>query len=102
MSGYGGAALDMTELWAIVLIWAIIVGLGILVGYYGVKIFLRTRERSMGFLAAGFLLISGVAGIVWFLMYFAGMNLYQCELGSTGFTAIGFASILYSIRSRAT
>lgn len=101
MSGYG-AAPDMSELWEILLTWAVIVALGVVVGYYGFKVYLKTRERSMGFLAAGFLLISGVAGTVWFAMYFAGMDLYQCELGSTGFTAVGFASILYSIRSKAT
>lgn len=101
MSGYGVPGVEMSDLWAIILTWAIVVGLGVVVGYYGLRIYLRSRDRSMGFLAAGFILISGVAGIVWFLLYFAGMSLYQCELGSTGFTAVGFASILYSIRSKA-
>ncbi len=100
MSGLGPGGVDMTSWWAIVLTWAIVVGLGIVVGYYGFRIFLRTRNRSMAFLAAGFILISGVAGFVWFLLYFAGLSLYECELGSTSITAVGFAAILYSIRSR--
>lgn len=100
MSGYGAGTIGGSDLAWIVLVWLVIVGLGVLVGYYGFRIFFRTHDRSMGFMAAGFILISGAAGIVWFLLYFAGMNLLQCELGSTGFTAVGLASILYSIRSK--
>ena len=96
MSDYG-SAVNIT--W-IALMWAVVVGLGILVGYYGFRIYARTHQRSMGFLSAGFVLISAAAGLVWFLMYYSGMSLYQCELGSTGLTAVGFASILYSLRTK--
>ncbi len=55
----------------------------------------------MGFLAAGFVLISVAAGISWFGLWLWGENLAVCEMGSTAFMAGGFGAILYSLWTRA-
>jgi len=92
---------ELEELAPMIALWAIVVVLGVVVSYYGFRNYVRTRERSMAFLATGFVLISGAAALTWFGLYFAGMNLFQCELGSTGLTATGFGAILYSLRTKA-
>ena len=93
---------ELEELAPMILLWAVVVALGIVVSYYGFRSYVRSRERSMAFLAVGFVLISGAAALMWFGLYFAGMDLFQCELGSTGATATGFGAILYSLRTTAT
>jgi uncharacterized membrane protein YecN with MAPEG domain len=91
---------ELAELAPMILLWGIVVVFGVLVSYYGFRSYVRTRQRSMAFLASGFVLISGAAALTWFGLYFAGMNLFQCELGSTGLTATGFSAILYSVRTK--
>jgi MFS-type transporter involved in bile tolerance (Atg22 family) len=92
---------ELEELSPMILLWGIVVLLGVIVSYYGFRNYVRNRQRSMAFLASGFVLISGAAALTWFGLYFAGMNLFQCELGSTGMTATGFGAILYSLRTKA-
>lgn len=81
--------------------WLLVIGLGAIVSLYGLRVYRKTGERSMGFLAAGFVFISVAAGVTWFGLWLANENLVVCELGSTAFMAGGFGSILYSLRTRA-
>jgi hypothetical protein len=87
--------------WVVVAAWLVVIALGALVSIYGIRVYRKTGERSMGFLAGGFVLISVAAGVSWFGLWLWGANLAICEMGSTAFMAGGFGSIFYSLRTRA-
>jgi hypothetical protein len=80
--------------------WVLVIVLGAIVSLYGLRVWRKTGERSMGFLAAGFVFISVAAGVTWFGLWLADFDPIVCELGSTAFMAGGFGSILYSLRTR--
>ena len=86
--------------WVVVVGWILVIALGAVVSLYGIRVYRRSHERSMAFLASGFLLISMAAGVTWFGLWLSGENLAVCEMGSTAFMAGGFGSILYSLRTR--
>ena len=107
MSGYssgssssGGASLAI-PLDVMIIAWLVVIALGAIVSFYGIRVYRKTGERSMGFLAAGFVLISVASGITWFGLWLWGANLAICEMGSTALMAGGFGAILYSLRTRA-
>jgi hypothetical protein len=97
-SGGGSIAIPMDVM---ILAWIAVIALGAIVSFYGIRVYRRTGERSMGFLAGGFVLISVAAGVAWFGLWLWGANLAVCEMGSTAFMAGGFGSILYSLRTHA-
>ena len=80
--------------------WVIVIALGAVISFYGIRVWRKTHERSMGFLAAGFVLVSVAAGVAWFGLWFDGQGPAVCDLGSTAFMAGGFGSILYSLKMR--
>jgi hypothetical protein len=103
--GGGGTVGQATEyltvpLDVMIVAWLIVIALGAIVSFYGIRVYRRTGERSMGFMASGFVLISMAAGITWFGLWLWGENLAICEMGSTAFMAGGFGTILYSLRTR--
>lgn len=102
----GATSSDGTDLGSVpldlmIVAWLVVIALGAIVSIYGLRVYRRTGERSMGFLAAGFVLISVAAGISWFGLWLWGENLAVCEMGSTAFMAGGFGAILYSLWTRA-
>jgi hypothetical protein len=92
---------EYDALWIMLAAWVLVIALGAIVSLYAVRVWQKSHERSMGFLALGFVFVSVAAGVTWFGLWFAGQNLAICELGSTGFMAGGFGSILYSLKTRA-
>ncbi len=80
--------------------WGIVAVLGAVVSYFGFSVYRRHRERSMGFLASGFVALSVASAVTWFGLYFVGMDLIDCELGTTIAMALGFGLILYGLTSR--
>ena len=91
---------ELAEVTGMLVLWAALVVLGAAVSYHAYRAWRSSRERSLGFLAAGFLALSVVAGVAWFSLYFMGEDIWVCEAGSTGFSVIGFGVILYALRSR--
>lgn len=85
----------------LIALWAGVVILGAAVSYYAIHAWRSSRERSFGLLAGGFVAISIASGLTWVGLYFMGQPPLICEAGSTSFTFGGFASILYSLRTRA-
>lgn len=83
----------------VLLAWVLVLALGAAVSVYALRAFLKNRQRSYGALAAGFVCLSVASALTWFGLWFAGMGLVVCELGSTGFTAVGFGTILYSLKT---
>jgi hypothetical protein len=100
-SAGGGSEYVAVPLDIMIVAWLVVIALGAVVSLYGVRVYRKTGERSMGFLASGFILISVAAGISWFGLWLWGANLAVCEMGSTAFMAGGFGAILYSLRTRA-
>ena len=74
-----------------------IVVLGAITVYYGGKSYLRTKNKSMLFLAVGFAFVTVgavTAGVLFELLRF---DLVSVETVSAGFEVLGFALIVYSI-----
>lgn len=88
------------ELAGMLALWVGVVAMGGLVSYYSIRAWRSSRERSFALLAGGFFALSVASGLTWFLLYFAGQNLVVCEAGSTGFTLVGFGTILSALRTR--
>ncbi len=97
----GGTSSLVLPLDVMLVAWLLVIALGAIVSLYGVRVWRKTGERSMGFLASGFILISVASGITWFGLWLWGANLVVCEMGSTAFMAGGFGAILYSLWTRA-
>ena len=91
---------EFEELLGVLVGWGLVAGLGAVVSLYGWRVYRRHHERSMGFLALGFVAISGVAAVAWFGLYFLGMDPLTCEMGSTLTMSVGFGSILFGLRTR--
>jgi len=85
----------------VLLAWIIVIALGAVVSLYAYRAYRTNRTRSMRFLASGLVLLSGAAGFTWLALWWSGMDPMVCELGSTGVSAAGFGSVLYSLRTRA-
>ena len=83
----------------VLIAWVLVLALGAAVSLYALRAYLKNRQRSFGALAAGFVCLSVASALTWFGLWFAGMGLVVCELGSTGFTAVGFGTILYSLKT---
>lgn len=89
--------MDVTPM---IVMWGAVVVLGGLLTFYAVKAYRRTRERSMLFLSAGFVLLSVVTAGAWWAVYLTSDNLFMAEFGCTGLMAAGFGSILFGLRTR--
>ena len=89
------------EEWQLIAVTLLAIALGAVVCYYAFKNFARTRTRSMGFLGLGMALVSAGSVLTWWVLWEAGMDPIQCQLGTTGVTVAGFGSIIYSLRTRA-
>lgn len=90
---------EVVELVYLTALWGGVALLGGLVGYYSLKAWRSSRERTFGYLGAGILACSVAASVSWIALYLMGENLWVCETGSTGFMLAGFAVILYAVRS---
>lgn len=99
-SGGGGSSL-VVPLDVMIVAWLVVIALGAIVSLYGIRVWRRTGERSMGFLAVGFVLLSVASGVTWFGLWLWGVNMVVCEMGATVFMAGGFGAILYSLWTRA-
>jgi hypothetical protein len=74
-----------------------IVILGTIIAYYGSKSYLKTKQRSMLFLAVGFAFVTVgavAAGVLFELLKF---DLITVETVASGFEVFGFILIVYSI-----
>ncbi len=80
--------------------WGIVALLGAVVSYFAFSVYRRHRDRSMGFLASGFVALSVASAVTWFGLYFVGADLIDCELGTTLAMALGFGLILYGLLAR--
>ena len=91
--------LYLTYFLPLLIVWGLVVVLGGLVSYYALRLYRKGKGRSIGLLAFGFTLLSAGSGVSWLGLYLAGMGLFWCSFSSTAFLAVGFASILISLRT---
>lgn len=72
--------------------------LGGLVTYFALKAFRRTRDRSLGYLTAGFGFVTLGAILGGLMFELVGVDLAVGVLIEGIFVAVGFALIAYSLR----
>jgi hypothetical protein len=90
------------DLWVIAVSWFIVLVLGVVVTFYGVLAYRRSRNRSTLALATGFAFLSvGTAGS-WFGIYTLSQSFYAAQFGCAGFLAAGFAFIIFSLHTKVT
>ena len=75
----------------------VIVLLGTLLVYLGIKGYRRTRSRAMIFLALGFGLITAGSVAAGILFEFLGFQLIDVDIVESVMVIIGFGSLIYSI-----
>lgn len=83
-----------------VALWGAVAAIGGVVGYFAVKAWRKERGRSLAALSLGFLLISVGSAATWFALFFGGMGIFWCDMGSTAVTAGGLGSVAFALGTR--
>jgi len=75
----------------------VIVLMGAILVYLGVKGYRRTKSRDMILLAAGFALITAGSVAAGVLFEFLGFQLVDVDIVESVMVAVGFGALIYSI-----
>lgn len=87
----------MQDITILRLLKLIIVLLGTVLVYLGIKGYRRTRSKAMIFLVLGFALITAGSVAAGILFEFLGFQLIDVEIVESVMVIIGFGSLIYSI-----
>jgi hypothetical protein len=85
------------DIYLLRLLKLIIVLLGTVLVYLGIKGYRRTRSSAMIFLVLGFALITAGSVAAGILFEFLGFQLIDVEIVESVMVVIGFGSLIYSI-----
>lgn len=87
----------MQDIYLLRIFKLIIVLLGTVLVYLGIKGYRRTRSKDLVFLAVGFSLITAGSVAAGVLFEFLGFQLVDVEIVESAMVILGFASLIYSI-----
>lgn len=87
----------MQEIYILRFFKLVIVLLGAILVYLGLKGYRRSRGNEMIFLTAGFALITAGSVAAGVLFEFLGFQLVEVEIVESAMVILGFASLIYSI-----
>ncbi len=87
----------MQDIYVLRLLKLIIVLLGTVLVYLGVKSYSKTKNKEMIFLILGFGLITAGSVAAGILFEFLGYQLIEVEIVESVMVIIGFGSLIYSI-----
>ncbi|MGI0156407.1 MAG: DUF7521 family protein, partial [Thermoplasmata archaeon] len=82
--------------WGALGLWAVIIALGIALAVVAFRAYRTQRSRPFLLLAAGFLLTSVVAGVLWVGIYLMINDPVMADLGACGAMVAGFGALLAS------
>jgi uncharacterized membrane protein YjjP (DUF1212 family) len=89
--------MSMQDIYILRFFKLIIVLLGTVLVYLGLKGYRRNRSKDMIFLAVGFALITAGSVAAGVLFEFLGFQLVDVEIVESVMVVVGFASLIYSI-----
>ena len=89
--------MNTQDIFILRLLKLIIVLLGTVLVYLGIKSYRRTRSSAMIFLVLGFGLITAGSVAAGILFEFLGFQLIEVEIVESVMVIIGFGSLIYSI-----
>jgi uncharacterized membrane protein len=87
----------MQDIYILRVLKLIIVLLGAVLVFLGVKGYRKSRRRDMIFLTAGFALITAGSVAAGVLFEFLGFQLVDVEIVESAMVILGFGSLIYSI-----
>lgn len=87
----------MQDIYVLRVLKLIIVLLGFILVYLGVKGYRKNRTKDMVFLTVGFALITAGSVAAGVLFEFLGFPLIEVEIVESTMVILGFASLIYSI-----
>jgi uncharacterized membrane protein len=89
--------MTMQDIYLLRFLKLIIVLLGTVLVYLGLKGYRKSRRKDMIFLALGFALITAGSVAAGVLFEFLGFELVDVEIVESAMVILGFASLIYSI-----